>query len=203
MTGKELLQGLSCIDEKYVDEAQNETIKKSGSGRLRRWVFLAACLCIVLGAAFAYDWMMNGEETEALNDGSAQLDSTDSVEGTPGQGITEEREQEPSAGPDEKAEDTQTAEAPCIVIQVDSKSGDRFTGTVIRTSNTDAFQVGDWVSVVPGNVAKTEAAGEEQDSNKSVSQYIQTQDGSMLEIKALSYDETENCLFAELLTVDD
>lgn len=57
MSGRELLEGMSYVDERFVDEAEHQTIQK---GSTRPWIMLlpfAACLCILL-ACFFSTWDM-------------------------------------------------------------------------------------------------------------------------------------------------
>ena len=51
MTGKEILEALSFVDECYIDEAENGKIRNSI--QLKKFLPMAACFCLVLGALMA------------------------------------------------------------------------------------------------------------------------------------------------------
>ena len=48
MSGRELLEGMSYVDERFVDEAETQTIKKRVINPWMRLLPVAACLCILL-----------------------------------------------------------------------------------------------------------------------------------------------------------
>ena len=60
MTGLEILEGLSYVDPRFIAEAENARPAKSTP--LRKWLSLAACLCILVAGAFAYGQVMQGAE---------------------------------------------------------------------------------------------------------------------------------------------
>ena len=63
MTGTELLQGLSFVDERFVDEAENA--KLSGGIPWMKILSVAACLCILIAGAFAMDFEMDKPAADA------------------------------------------------------------------------------------------------------------------------------------------
>ena len=48
MNGKDLLEAMTYVDEKYVDEAEKQSLKRSVP---LGWLSAAACLCILIGGA--------------------------------------------------------------------------------------------------------------------------------------------------------
>ena len=48
MSGKELFEGMSYVDERFVDEAEHKTIAKHATARWIKVASMAACLCLVL-----------------------------------------------------------------------------------------------------------------------------------------------------------
>lgn len=56
MTGLELLEGLSFVDERFIDEAENARFQKGTSWM--KWLSVAACLCILIVGAFAFGQML-------------------------------------------------------------------------------------------------------------------------------------------------
>ena len=63
MTGTELLRGLSFVDERFVDEAENA--KLSGGIPWMKILSVAACLCILIAGAFAMDFEMDKSAADA------------------------------------------------------------------------------------------------------------------------------------------
>ena len=51
MTGKEILEALSFVDESYIDEAENGKVKSKI--QFKKLLPLAACFCLLLGALMA------------------------------------------------------------------------------------------------------------------------------------------------------
>ena len=62
MTGTELLQGLSFVDERFIDEAENA--KLSGGIPRMKILSVAACLCILLAGAFAMEFTLDKSAAE-------------------------------------------------------------------------------------------------------------------------------------------
>jgi hypothetical protein len=54
MTGTELLRGLSFVDERFIDEAENA--KLSGGIPWMKILSVAACLCILLAGSWVMGW---------------------------------------------------------------------------------------------------------------------------------------------------
>lgn len=63
MTGTELLRGLSFVDERFIDEAENA--KLSGGIPWMKILSVAACLCILIAGAFAMDFEMDKPAADA------------------------------------------------------------------------------------------------------------------------------------------
>ena len=55
MTGQELLEVLSFVDERYIMEAETTQIRKNTVWT--KWVSMAACICILITGVYAYSQM--------------------------------------------------------------------------------------------------------------------------------------------------
>lgn len=55
MTGQELLEALSFVDERYIAEAETTQIRKNTVWT--KWVSMAACICILITGVYAYSQM--------------------------------------------------------------------------------------------------------------------------------------------------
>lgn len=60
MSGKDLLESMSYIDDLYIDEAETQTIRKTTIPWLK-WVSAAACLCIVILGVICADLLLTDE----------------------------------------------------------------------------------------------------------------------------------------------
>ena len=56
MTGLEILEGLSYVDPRFIAEAENA--RPGTATPWRKWLSLAACLCILVVGAFAFGQML-------------------------------------------------------------------------------------------------------------------------------------------------
>lgn len=78
MSAKELLEGMCYVDERFVDEAEHQTVQKKV---IRPWVRLlpmAACLCIlVVGAISLWDYLpsLSGRKESMTADNEIQQES--------------------------------------------------------------------------------------------------------------------------------
>ena len=67
MSGKELLEGMSYVDERFVDEAEHQTIKKRSLSPWMKLLPVAACLCILLvGVVSIWDMMPFDAKSESV-----------------------------------------------------------------------------------------------------------------------------------------
>ena len=64
MTGQELLEALSFVDERYIAEA--ETAKLGRNIPWMKWVSMAACLCILITGVYAYKLLQPKGATESM-----------------------------------------------------------------------------------------------------------------------------------------
>lgn len=89
MTGMELLEALSFVDEKFVAEA--ETAKLGRNVPWMKLLSVAACLCILLAGAFALENMGHKRaETEAAAPAAPMAAAPAATEAAPKEEITEE-----------------------------------------------------------------------------------------------------------------
>lgn len=66
MSGRELLEGMSYVDERFVDEAETQTIQKRVINTWMRLLPVAACLCILLvGVVSIWDMMPFNAKSES------------------------------------------------------------------------------------------------------------------------------------------
>ena len=70
MSAKELLEGMCYVDERFVDEAEHQTLQKNHTYLWKRLIQVAACLCIlIVGAAALWDRLPSlGSSTESARE---------------------------------------------------------------------------------------------------------------------------------------
>lgn len=128
MRGKDLLEAMGYVDEKYVQEADS-------AGRIVRvkwwrWVSAAACVCLVAAGLL---WM--------LPDRSADCAESDGLE----MEMQEETLMETDEIPDQELG---ALEVPSVILRLDSWTEEGFTGTVTQLVDTEIFAVGQVLNVV-------------------------------------------------------
>lgn len=196
MSGKDLLAGMSYVDEKYVDEAQNQSVKKSQRTPWMKWISLAACLCVVVGiVSFFHFWSWDAAEN--MSSGNlADADTQIGVEGA--------AEIELAAEDAKGVSDAALLKTASVILRVDSWTETGFTATVTELVDTDAFEVGMELNVVLKSTAETERSDSSfstvQDSAAQKQNY---DEGSLVQVQFLSYDEqTGTIIVNEICAVD-
>ena len=74
MSAKELLEGMCYVDERFVDEAEHQTLQKKPVRIWTRLLPVAACLCILVAGAVAF-WDQlpyPGDSAESMNEGQEE-----------------------------------------------------------------------------------------------------------------------------------
>jgi hypothetical protein len=134
MSGKELFEAMSHADEKFVHEAENNTIPKRNVVPWMKWAAVAACLCLILlGAYNLYDLAGQGTNsgiTSGNTPGGGVPVDTLPVTG----GYIDHPAQPPAQAP--------TGEVPSVILRVDTITEDGFVATVAQLVDTDVFEVG-------------------------------------------------------------
>lgn len=150
MNGNDLLQAMSYVDERHIQEA--ETASVAGSKAWLRWGALAACFVLVVAAGIMVpgignkismessreDYMPNGNSDMA---GTMEM-VTDAAMETVAEGdtdITDGQLQAPEA--------VAPAEVPSVLLRIDTWQENGFTATVEEIVDTDIFPVGTQLTV--------------------------------------------------------
>lgn len=148
MTGRDLLEAMAYVEEKYVDEAENVVISRPN---LRRFVALAACLCVLLGGAAL--WMgLPGVDTFKATSSECANGSAD-------------LSQEVVA--DQESPETASVS---LILRVESWTEAGFTATVAETGDWEAFPVGMELRVVMESDARENADTTQFDFKAALSQ---------------------------------
>lgn len=133
MSGRELFESMSYVDERFVAEAESASLPGKTGLSWRKWV-PAACVGILLFGAAAY---------QGMNTGSGEsLRSEDQVYST------EEVETQTEPGPQEEIQMESFQKAASVILRVDTPTEEGFVGTVWELVDTEIFHVGMEVNVV-------------------------------------------------------
>lgn len=149
MTGKGILEALSFVDEKYIEEAETGTFRRA-TPIVRVMLPLAACLCL------AFLGLMNRPATEtAPAEQEAQVGMPEII-------VRDESDAFLSGGEDiapelDAPEVIENYEVPSIILRIVQWTEDGFTATVEEIVDTDIFPVGTLlnVEIAPGIFLET------------------------------------------------
>ena len=134
MSGKELFEAMSHVDDRFVHEAEHGTIPKGNVVPWMKWAAVAACLCLLLlGAYNLYGLAGQGTNT-GITSGN-----------TPGGGVPVDTLPVTGGYIDHPAQPPAQApagEVPSVILRVDTITEDGFVGTVAQLVDTDVFAVG-------------------------------------------------------------
>lgn len=136
MNGKDLFEGISHIDERYIEEAETKAFPR------KYWTnaaALAACLCFILFSLYS---MWNPIATE----GNIAQDESTHLAGGIGP-------MEGEASP----EDSPETEAPSVILYVEEPTEHGWIGTVCELVDTDIFEIGMELNVVLEDTVRDEA----------------------------------------------
>lgn len=190
MSARELLEGMSYVDERFVDEAENETIRQGSAKPWLKLLPVAACLCIMLiGVISIWDLLPFNSNSSAETAGDQAMGQESAVSGADGSAET----------PDQEAEET-----PSVILRIDSLGSDGFTGTVEALVDTDIFEIGATLHVVvtedakSGNSVDTGSASLDGADSKQLYQV-----GNLVQVQFISYDEHTNTIVIDMIDLID
>lgn len=173
MNGRDLLEGISFVDEQLVDEAEKEMIRKSSGRAWMNLATLAACVCVVLLGAMAY---------RNLNSAST-LTPTEAT-------LAEENEPTWASATEAQMADATETGKPSVIMRVDTWQENGFTGTVEDIVNMPDLSEGEQVFVVIGEEAMAQLPFYENDPAGTI----------RVEVLPYTYDVENNMLYVELVT---
>ena len=182
MSGKELFEGMSYVDERFVDEAEHKTIAKRVAAPWIKIASMAACLCLVLFSMYKlipyWDWSVTeqaaGEAAEARPEGAAESEM----------GM---EEQEAASVADEAP----ATRAPEMMVRIQELTDTGFIGTVQNNGGFVVFEDGTQITVT---------VDLETDSNFTPENY---KIGDLVYVMYTSWDEEELTIVASILGIVD
>lgn len=191
MSGKELFEAMSNINERFVEEAERETIPGHTPSLWRKMVPMAACLCLIAGL-----YLLNPHWLSGLTEGIPSEPQTENVEDInwPGQEIDSEMQQE-SQESILPAEGSLSPETASVVLRVEEMTEEGFIGTVAALMDTDLFEIGRSLNVVFADDARIEITGSAAEyKNQDVEEFP-----CLVTVQFIDYDEATGTILANLI----
>ena len=191
MTGTELLEALSYVDERYIAEA--ETAALSRNVPWMKVLSVAACLCILITGAFALERMTDQyAESEAAAPAApaAKLEETDVMEAAPKEEIFEEAAPQPPMAVEEAVPSDELQHVPYAKLRVVKVLEDGSFEAIAEA--TQEMEADTQVTVV---VDPSKVPGAEE----RIVDTIGVTEGALVEIYDGAYEPSRNILYvAEL-----
>lgn len=188
MTGKDLFEGISWVDERFVDEAEHAALPKPGVIPWIKIASMAACLCLILFALHNLSPYLKQEVTDGQ-------DIADSV----GQDSRE----------DELKDDAQnsiivspgddpTGEIPNVILYVEEMTVEGFIATVTDYGETDRLGLGTRLNVVIAEGSRSEVAdGNHTASDDSKIDYT----GCYVVVNLFEFDEAAGTIVVDTFSI--
>lgn len=137
MTGKGILEALSFLDDKYIEEAETGTIRPALNFKML--LPLAACLCLIL-------WGFRSGIGTSEKSAAAQVETRAEIQ------IVEMEKAESGHHAQNdialEVEVPHVSEVPHVILRIEQWNEDGFTATVRKLGDSAAFEIGQSVQVV-------------------------------------------------------
>ena len=130
MSGKDLFEGMSYVDERFVDEAENKTLPKRVISPWIKVASMAACLCLIMFSLYNLRPNLTGE-TEGIHQ--------DPGEGSPEAAVEDNLEQEYGVGVAESATDGGAPRVPDMMVRIQEVTETGFIGIVQNDGGFTVF----------------------------------------------------------------
>lgn len=127
MSGRDLFEGMSYVDERFVDEAESRTLPKRTVSPWLKVASLAACLCLVIFSLYNLNLHQNLGVTEGAT-GDVVADAM------------------PEGGVE--PEDHPAASAPEMILRITGLTDTGFIGTVAEPGSFVVFEFGTEITVI-------------------------------------------------------
>ena len=186
MSGKDLFEGMSYVDERFIDEAENKMIPKAKVIPWLRAASMAACLCLVLFGLYHLfpEQAMDGTEgvdgKQSTNQNSMENAIQDSQINAP--------------------ENLPEGEIPNVILYVEGMTAEGFVATVTDFGETQRLGLGTKLNVVIAEGTRSETA----DGDHAISGESQTDlSGCYVLVQFFDYDPDTATMVADSIQVID
>ena len=183
MSGKDLFEGMSYVDERFVDEAENKTLPKRVVSPWIKVASMAACLCLIIFSLYNLQPYLRGETEGITGEGAADAMPEGIIEDKMD---LESQESEIQVPAEEGA-----VRAPETMIRIIEVTESGFIGTVENNGGFTAFDDGTEITVT---------IDPETDPNFKPEDY---QIGDLVHVMYTEWDVDERTMVASILGIVD
>ena len=185
MSGKDLFEGMSYVDERFVDEAENKSYPKRVVSPWIKVASMAACLCLIIFSLYNLQPYLRGEMEGISGEGAADAMPEGIIEDK----VDQESEiQTPAEGV--------VGEVPSVILRVDEMTDLGFIGTVAELVDTDMFEIGMELNVVIADGTRHETA----DGNPAISADSKTDySSSYVMVQFIEYDKENGTIIVNII----
>ncbi len=139
MSGKDLFEGMSYVDERFVDEAENKTLPKRVVSPWIKVASMAACLCLIIFSLYDLQPYLRGETEGAGQEAADQMPAGEMDNG---------KDQISQESAIVSPEDAPAGEVPNTILYVEEMTSDGFIATVTEYGETERLGLGTKLNVV-------------------------------------------------------
>ncbi len=182
MSGKDLFEGMSYVDERFVDEAENKTLPKRIVYPWIKVASMAACLCLIIFSLHNLQPYLRGE-----TEGAGQEAADAMPEGV----LEDEKDQVSQDSLTDVPDEAGSVRAPETMIRVLKLTETGFVGTVHNNGGFSAFEDGTEITVM---------IDLETDPNFKPEDY---QIGDLVYVMYTDWDVNERTMVASILGIVD
>ena len=183
MSGKNLFEGMSFVDERFVDEAENKSYPKRVVSPWIKAASMAACLCLIIFSFYNLQPYLRGETEGITGEGAADAMPEGVLEDEKDQISQESAIENPAA--------ESATRAPETMIRILKLTETGFVGTVHNNGGFTAFEDGTEIVVTIDT---------ETDPNFKPEDY---QIGDLVHVMYTEWDVDERTMVASILGIVD
>lgn len=193
MSGKALFEGMSYVDERFVDEAENQTLPKRTVAPWMKAASVAACLCLIVFSIFHLNQFLHLGPAGGLT-GEGAADGA-----LPGEGVESVIEAESQESSIIAPEVRPTGEGPSVILRVDEMTDIGFTGTVAAFVDTDILEIGMELNVIVADGTRNETFEENPVVSEGSEESMVSLTGTYVMVRFIEYDEETQTIVINIL----
>ncbi len=191
MSGKDLFEGMSYVDERFVDEAANKSLPKRIVSPWIKVASMAACLCLIMFSLYNLRLCLPGETEGAIEQGNADAMP---------EGVMEDKVDQESQIATVVPAEGSVGEVPSVILYVENITDLGFLGTVAQLVDTNIFEIGMELNVVVADGTRHETA----DGNPCMSAETKTDySGSYVMVQFIEYDRETGTIVVNMIQEAD
>lgn len=186
MTGKEILEALSFVDESYIDEAENGNI--SSRIQIKKLLPLAACFCLLLSALLLLPSHQAAPESVMQAPESAESGMLDTAP-APGSPPVLEAEEVPNI-----------SEVPSVILTVEEWTENGFTAIVSEYVEAECIPLGTLIHVeILPNICVEVYEGDLVYVQRRIPTEADFPAGTKIRVQFTEYSVEENILYIDCI----